>query len=1087
MMTSEQIAQANSHAFSMGYGMNPQFGYEPITGITPMGYGAGSQFGVGAISTMNSAAGAASMIGLGSLLGKGALGMAGFGNSAIATGLGRVAALTGATLPLPLAFGALMPGMAALGGLASGAQQLSGVQNTLDQNFGNRTNMGGGFGFGMSRQATLGITETMRSLKALPSMMTDMGELQGILDKVSSMGMMQAVRNASEFKTKFTSMVSALREMSRDLGSTMEQAMPFLQSSVRQGFLDADSMRRNVTRGVATSRIGIGMRPEDVMQMQEQGAGLVRSMGGDSRIGAIGMQGMLGSLSVAQQQGVISQEDVTRITGQTGAEGIKSLSSMIFGAQAQLFQQQGAGRFLTAALAERDSSGKFTGALNADIVDKLKRGEISSSELIGRGSKMLSGMKSEDALSFMNAMNKGMGAEAAAMIGPSGSASAITAILESLGAKGEEAQRFLIMQMTGMRQDAADAALKIMKEGGRLQDEQNAQIREAVIRGRSAAYFKENLTLSGKMHHAQTSLQAMFVDPIQRAGAGLATRIGERFDQSMQEFLYTQGAMGKIASIPGGIMHTFGLNPFRDDPYTQREGATERGMGRILSGRHIAGAPATDEIAARSIDQRLSGRNNKGKIVGGAIGTMFGIPGVAVGAGIGAAYDAYTEEDTGTRIARNNTALFGAGNVRESGELLNIEGAFSVPNHLQVDSNIALAQKLLEESGITRDTLNLRRGDLFEKLAGLSIEDTAGDQVSGLSMLGLAAQGDGATAQLASELMQRTRDLLEKRDAASQSDAAAAQTGLRELFDPGFFDTMGGSLTAAYSGGFASDAASSIMNSGDQDSQRDLQQLLGNKELRDDLAMADGSLRLVKAARAKIERVFGRKLALTDEQLASLSRDLAEVKDEFGSFTENRDAFFKNVSTQMGDYLKTIEDYEASVSSTELDNIISGVGDEGLRGALRSGGFDAAHLAKIREAAGQSTGDDRLTTAFKKSFERTHLRKNETEKQASARLKRMGVDSSGLLNDDGTLDDDERRRIEDMLAFSGAIEPELRMNMSDANQRSRTLGADGELDMELRTAHTEAMRANVEFIREVGNVVPALKKAADQASTRMTN
>ena len=50
MMTSSQIAQANHHAFSMGYGANAGTGgYEAMTGFTPFGHGAGSQFGTSAL------------------------------------------------------------------------------------------------------------------------------------------------------------------------------------------------------------------------------------------------------------------------------------------------------------------------------------------------------------------------------------------------------------------------------------------------------------------------------------------------------------------------------------------------------------------------------------------------------------------------------------------------------------------------------------------------------------------------------------------------------------------------------------------------------------------------------------------------------------------------------------------------------------------------------------------------------------------------------------------------------------------------------------------------------------------------------
>lgn len=1108
MMTSEQVAQANSHAFSMGYGASPQFGYEPRTGITPMGYGAGSQFGVGALSTMNSAVNFASLAGLGALLGKGAIGMTGLGSTAmggaLASGLGKVATLTGASLPLAASFGLMMPAMAGIGALATGAQQLSGVQNTLDQNFGNRINMGGGFGFGMSRQATLGITETMRSLKAMPSLMTDMGELQGILDKVSSMGMMQAVRNASEFKTKFTGMVTALREMSKDLGSTMEQAMPFLQSSVRQGFLDPDHMRRNVMRGVATSRIGIGMRAEDVMQMQEQGAGLIRSMGGDSRIGALGMQSMVGSLSVAQQQGIISQEDVTRITGQTGAEGIKSLSSMVFGAQSQLFQSKGAGRFMTAALAARDKSGNFTGALDSDMLQKMQRGEITADELMKRGNKMLSGLSNENALSFMNAMNKGMGAEAAAQLGPGGSAAAVNAILESLGAKGEEAQRFLLSQMTGMRQDAADAALRILKDAGRLQDEQNAQIREAVIRGRAGAYFKENLTLGGKMHHAQTAAQSMFVDPFHRAGAGVATRIGARFDQAMMDFLYADGIGQKLASIPGGLMHTFGLNPFRDDPYTQREGAAERGFAGILRKGTGAAALTDEQISANSLGYSVSSVSKYageagalGAVLGSAGGILGAAAGGAVGGGVGAVAGLLEDLIQGDgRKLDLNRSVFGAGNVSGTGALT---GGLRVFKDAQgrnyTVAERADAQARIRSAGMSMNSLNKRLGGTMSDVGAL-----AGGGISGLETLAAASGGEeGATATLAGELMTRLRGQLEGGNPVSQSDVSRAQSNLDRLFSGGLVrDIFGEHLTNDVDVGliFSSDTASSIMRSGSQDTQKDLADILGNEAFRKELRTANGNSRLIEGARKFIEARIGRKLSLTNEQLMALASDISNAYGDFegilgtslfdGGGERAADAIFGDVANEMRRNMGTMDKYEEQLAGSEFQNIVRGIGDEGLRSSLSGGSLD---LAAVRQAAGSATGTDRLTTSFKKAFARKHLGSRTTEKQALQKLKSAGLsdeDINKYLNNDGTLTDTERAGVENVLAFNAAMGSELRTNMSDANQRAKALGADGQLDFELRDAHREAMRANTDFIRAVGDVVPQLKRAADNATTKVT-
>ena len=482
MMTSSQIAQANHHAFSMGYGANAGTGgYEAMTGFTPFGHGAGSQFGTSALTGANSMVGTASTIGMGAYFASLGINKL-FGASRLGAGLRGIGAVTGMTLPMAATFGAMMPAQLALSGVASGAQQVSQTQSMMDQNFGSRVNMGGRFGFGVSRQDALNMTEAIRSLKSVPEMMTSMGELQSVLGKVSSMGILQGVQSASEFKTKFTSMVGALREISKNLGSTLEETLPFLQSSVRQGFLDPDEIRRNVQQSASAGSVGIGMSRQRMFGLQEQGASMVRGMGGDSRIGGMGARDIASSISVAQSMGVISQQDITRITGKTGEEGVADLSGRFMSAQARLFQQRGAGRFITAALAERDESGLFTGRLNQDMLSRLRNNQISGTDLMRRGQSNLRGLSDEQALSFENAMGRGMGAEAGSLAGMSGGATAMNAILENMGANNFQAKRRILQSITDMNQAEVDAMLRLAQNAANVQSQKNSEMVQAAVR-----------------------------------------------------------------------------------------------------------------------------------------------------------------------------------------------------------------------------------------------------------------------------------------------------------------------------------------------------------------------------------------------------------------------------------------------------------------------------------------------------------------------------------------------------------------------------------------------------------------------------
>jgi len=376
-----------------------------------------------------------------------------------------------------------------------------------------------------------------------------MGELHKIMGKINDMNLLQGARNASDFKNKFTGVIKALRSMSKDLGTTMEEALPFLQSSVNQGFLKQSDQVRNVRLLQGSSGIGIGVGRGTLNQMQQQGADTMRSMGGDSRFGAHGMRQISNQLSVAQEMGVVSQGDITRITGKIGEEGNKAASQMLFGAQTKFMQSSGAGRMLTAGLAARDDEGNFTGELDQERLGKFKSGDMSATELKRLGSMSLT---RDNALSFDNAMGRGMGAEAGSQLGTTGVSSAITTVLSDMGITSKQAKRRMLAKMTGVRQDMADMILKIAENSSMMMARESSQLTESVARQMRVANYKENQTLSGLMNKVGTRLRSTFVSPIEQAGTNMMTGLGEVGDEYAMDISKANG-FNKILTAIGGI------------------------------------------------------------------------------------------------------------------------------------------------------------------------------------------------------------------------------------------------------------------------------------------------------------------------------------------------------------------------------------------------------------------------------------------------------------------------------------------------------------------------------------------------------
>jgi hypothetical protein len=546
MITSAQIAQQHN-AFSSGVGINPAAYQDQVFGgITPFGTGFGNSMAMGSMGGFKSTVDTGLLAGMGALGANWGLGKMGLGQSPMLSGAAK---WMGAKLPVGITMGPVMAAQAAMGQMVKGAEQGHAVEQQMNRFAGNRMNMGGPMGFGVNRRAAQELTQSMRTMSDIPEMFTSMGELTKIMSKINDMNLLQGARNAGDFKRKFSGMVKALREMSKDLGSTMEEALPFLQSSVNQGFLNNTEQVRNVRLLQASSGMGIGVGRGTLNQMQQFGADTLRNMGGDSRFGASGMRQISNQLSVAQQMGIVSQGDITRITGKVGEEGNRAASQMLFGAQTKFMQSSGAGRLFTAGLAQRDKAGNFTGRLDEERLRKFRAGDISMDDINSLGRNSLTG---ENAVSFENAMASGMGAEAGSQLGTAGLASAINQVLRDKNITSVQAQRRMVAKMTGLRQDMADKLLDIAKNSKQLMINTTNQAIESTARSMMVANYKENQTLSGMFTKMGTSLSATFLSPAQRIGNEMRVDLAEAGDEYARNVSRRRG-VGKVLEAVTGI------------------------------------------------------------------------------------------------------------------------------------------------------------------------------------------------------------------------------------------------------------------------------------------------------------------------------------------------------------------------------------------------------------------------------------------------------------------------------------------------------------------------------------------------------
>jgi hypothetical protein len=1078
MMSSTQIAQQNHHAFQMGYGANPgQNSYESLTGFTPFGHGAGNQVGANLLGGLNSAVNTASLVGLGALGGGFLLNKLGLGSTAAAKGLGAVATMTGATLPVAAGLG-MVPGLAALGGMASGGQQYAQTQGLMDRAFGNRLGMGGAFGYGVSRDDALRMTEAMRSLKQVPEMMTSMGELQDVLQSVSKMGIMQASRNATEFRDKFTNMVHALRDMSRDLGTTMKEATAMFSSSVGQGFLDMDQASINARMAKSASAVGIGMDTNRMMGLQSGGAAMLRSMGADSRSGAFGARDIASALSVANQRGIVSNQDIMRITGKVGEEGVADLSQQIMQAQVRMFQGTGAGRFITAALAERGSDGKFTGNLDDDMLERLRSGELSGDALMSRGRKMLSGLSNEQALSFTNAMAKGMGAKAGALAGAGGSANALSAILEQMGARNEEAKRALIRELTGVSQAHADVMLDMAKNAAKVNDDRNQQMIQAAVRDRSISYFKENM-ISGKIHHMTTEAQKIFVDPFQSAGSRFSARVGGVFDEITDEFV-SGSTFDKVNMLinPGSYISNAGRLLFGDP---KRHRMTQRGretaMSSFLSGNSMLLANNNDDMSLSDVfynntyDTSATSTFGDMATFGGGVASaallasMF-IPGVniavggalALGATAGTAYGFGRTMGSAMGLAKLGDKAFGNKTLKDLSERGNFSSEFR-------QASLSKFHDKLAKYGSVGNLKGKSLKEITKFVASMSDGNNLG-----IDALRAAAQEDkegyaGEVMTIVSAMMNAGAD--------TDLTVAEAENKIKDMTSGSFFRGNAGGALFGYAN-FNSSTTQDIAMGGQVDKQQVVLKILRDQ----DLAMRIARNRNNDDQLKKIAKELGG--ALTFTELKSLANDLSNIDGDFDVLSE----VASGLEGAMGRINLSDQMSVAKASQQAIKDAYGTEAGDQISGLISSGGL-YQNIGAISDALMSVKGGSARVKNIQKRLSHNRF-KGSKERDLLKRFKKEDLIKAGIVFDDN-LTDEEGMIASQLDAFISDLTGDVNLRTSDEGKRAEKLGLTADLQLKIAEQYEKAIKSSEELVRTNNKFIQVATDKITKIDDRVAN
>ncbi len=629
MFASQQGALAQQVAFSQQIGVNapvsggfmrpppsfpgivpppPVFSYAP-NGLG-RGYEGGNRF---AGSVMSGLGGAASLTGTGlgiaSMFGRmGAIaplldpiagGIAGYG------GMGVAGALAGAALPIGLAAGAGM----GVHSFVHGGQQFSMMNRTLSQNF-QFLNPASRSGQGFDRTSMEGISSMIHQLSQVPDLMTNFDELTRLVPKLRQIGTMQGVRGASDFSKRFKEQIQTLREMSKVLGTTMEEAADFFAHSKSVGFNSTQKQMQNAM-AVQFTASQTGMQNGQVMQMQQMGANMATSMGVRREVGATAITNMAQMLQRGVDRGAIKQSLLEDITGQQGAAAIGAGAGVFTNLVSQLGQSSSMGEMSMLALADFDKNGKFSG-INKARARAFQRGDLSTSEM----RHIVGSLSTQQKISATARMPE-IAMQYAGETGPGGLGSFA---LQLAGGNREKALRELELNSGGAINAATgDAMLDMAGQSGIGSQEQELF---SAMKKREAA-IKQRTDPKILLEKFKTKVKAQTLGRLEETGGEFLDKVGRVYDNFVDDLV----GRAVVSMTDESVKKLKGV--FSNGGKTELQDLLQQAGQRSFKGGSVFRSSSSDMLKGV-----LSGAASGGK--GGYLGLAAGIlHGAATSGGIG--------------------------------------------------------------------------------------------------------------------------------------------------------------------------------------------------------------------------------------------------------------------------------------------------------------------------------------------------------------------------------------------------------------------------------------------------------------------
>jgi len=523
-------------------------------------------------------------------------GMAGYAaGGTMGMGMGGSAALGLGVAAVPMA------GMAAANWAGAqvfqGARQSAGFRQQAQANM-SFVNTGSMTGRGAATGQVTEMAKVMRDVAT--ETMSSFDEMQKIFQSMSDMGMMQTVRDAKDFERKFKTLTKSAKEVSRIMGTTMEEASGLVGSMRLSGMYNPDEvMGAAVQRGVLASH---GLTGQQITQQQAQGASMAHSMGALRGTGARLTTRVTGDVARAAAMGILSSEQLIEATGMEGPEAYAAFGQKMT-ATAMDFTKTGVGQAMMAIAGERRGE-SYTGKIDMGKLAALQHMDTSKLASMAQSSM---GSSDEARQSFHSQKERLQGAFAE-KAGPEQMASFMTKLArDRYSHLGEGDMVSNLMRMFGdLDRTEAEMLASLAADSGRIaadrrrEEEMELQriaMEQQRIFGRSIGAVK--------MHLTRVARRAIG-DPLSNIGAdieGGLSQIGEDVSDKIYGRVRLQGASrDTMAGVLEGVVQPGSdiLNGSRVSTRGFSEGtrndlyrATGMKLGKIEIGKDISASEYT--------------------------------------------------------------------------------------------------------------------------------------------------------------------------------------------------------------------------------------------------------------------------------------------------------------------------------------------------------------------------------------------------------------------------------------------------------------------------------------------------------------